>query len=197
MATKYAPYLFLACVVSSGASLFGYLWFTQDKEDPLPGPSGQELPKGRYVKLVQTVAQDTELTGLDDINKIIQFAELEVFAPGSADNLALGKTGSASTEKSGFPLSALVDGDSLTFASTHGREVDEFDYLQIDLGSVQEIEKIKIKNRDGPARALRRAIGVKAVILGEDGQTVITETPAIDIEAITYTFTFPGTAWVL
>lgn len=190
--------LLMLCISSSfGAGAAYLIYGNQDKEDPLPGPSGQELPKGRYVKLVQTVAQDTELTGLDDINKIIQFAELEVFAPGSADNLALGKTGSASTEKSGFPLSALVDGDSLTFASTHGREVDEFDYLQIDLGSVQEIEKIKIKNRDGPDRALRRAIGVKAVILGEDGQTVITETPAIDIKAITYTFTFPGTAWVV
>ena len=71
---------------------------------------------------------------------------------------------------------------------------DTEDSMLIDLGSVQEIEKIKITNRvDGWKE---RAIGIKVVILGADGTTVIKETPTITTNAATYTFTFPGTAWV-
>jgi hypothetical protein len=87
----------------------------------------------------------------------------------------------------------LVDGNMTNFAHTKGRTAEEIDYLQVDLGSVQEIEKIKITNRTSCCQ--KRAIGVKAVILGADGTTVIKETAAITTEAATYTFTFPGTAW--
>ena len=66
--------------------------------------------------------------------------------------------------------------------------------MLIDLGSVQEIEKIKITNRVDCCS--ERAIGIKAVILGADGTTVIKETTAITTDAATYTFTFPGTTWV-
>ena len=153
------------------------------------------LPSGQYVKLVHTVAQDNSAAGnVDDKNKILNLAELEVFAKGGTTSLAAGKTVTGSSEYSStHGYINLVDGNMTNFAHTVGRTAEEIDYLQVDLGSVQEIEKIKITNRTSCCQ--KRAIGVKAVILGADGTTVIKETPAITTNAATYTFTFPGTAW--
>jgi len=153
------------------------------------------LPSGQYVKLVHTVGQDTSAAGnADDKNKILNLAELEVFAKGGTTSLAAGKTVTGSSEYSStHGYINLVDGNMTNFAHTVGRTAEEIDYLQVDLGSVQEIEKIKITNRTSCCQ--KRAIGVKAVILGADGTTVIKETPEITTEAATYTFTFPGTAW--
>jgi hypothetical protein len=153
------------------------------------------LPSGQYVKLVHTVAQDNSAAGnADDKNKILNLAELEVFAKGGTTSLAAGKTVTGSSEHSStHGYINLVDGNMTNFAHTKGRTAEEIDYLQVDLGSVQEIEKIKITNRTSCCQ--KRAIGVKAVILGADGTTVIKETPAITTNAATYTFTFPGTAW--
>jgi len=153
------------------------------------------LPSGQYVKLVHTVAQDNSAVGnVDDKNKILNLAELEVFAKGGTTSLAAGKTVTGSSEYSStHGYINLVDGNMTNFAHTVGRTAEEIDYLQVDLGSVQEIEKIKITNRTSCCQ--KRAIGVKAVILGADGTTVIKETAAITTEAATYTFTFPGTAW--
>jgi len=154
------------------------------------------LPSGQYVKLVHTVAQDNSAAGnTDDKNKILNLAELEVFAKDGTTSLAAGKTVTGSSQHSAtHGYINLVDGNMTNFAHTKGRTAEEIDYLQVDLGSVQEIEKIKITNRTSCCK--KRAIGVKAVILGADGTTVIKETPAITTEAATYTFTFPGTAWV-
>ena len=154
------------------------------------------LPSGQYVKLVHTVAQDNSAAGnADDKNKILNLAELEVFAKDGTTSLAAGKTVTGSSQYSAtHGYINLVDGNMTNFAHTKGRTAEEIDYLQVDLGSVQEIEKIKITNRTSCCK--KRAIGVKAVILGADGTTVIKETPAITTEAATYTFTFPGTAWV-
>jgi hypothetical protein len=153
------------------------------------------LPSGQYVKLVHTVAQDNSAAGnTDDKNKILNLAELEVFAVGGTTSLAAGTTVTGSSEYSStHGYINLVDGNMTNFAHTKGRTAEEIDYLQVDLGSVQEIEKIKITNRTSCCQ--KRAIGVKAVILGADGTTVIKETPAITTNAATYTFTFPGTAW--
>jgi hypothetical protein len=152
------------------------------------------LPSGQYVKLVHTVGQDTSAAGNDDDkNKILNLAELEVFAKGGTTSLAAGKTVEAANFHPAGPLGNLVDGNFTNFGHTLGRTPDDFDAMTVDLGSVQEIEKIKITNRTGCCQ--KRAIGVKAVILGADGTTVIKETPAITTEAATYTFTFPGTAW--
>jgi hypothetical protein len=152
------------------------------------------LPSGQYVKLVHTVGQDTSAAGNDDDkNKILNLAELEVFAKGGTTSLAAGKTVEAANFHPAGPLGNLVDGNFTNFGHTLGRTPDDFDAMTVDLGSVQEIEKIKITNRSDCCK--QRAIGVKAVILGADGTTVIKETPAITTEAATYTFTFPGTAW--
>ena len=153
------------------------------------------LPSGQYVKLVHTVAQDNSAAGnADDKNKILNLAELEVFAKGGTTSLAAGKTVTGTSLAAGYPGTNLVDGNMTNLAHTFGRAADVLDEFLVDLGSVQEIEKIKITNRTDCCQ--KRAIGVKAVILGADGTTVIKETPAITTNAATYTFTFPGTAWV-
>ena len=152
------------------------------------------LPSGQYVKLVHTVAQDNSAAGnADDKNKILNLAELEVFAKGGTTSLASSKTVTGTSLAAGYPGTNLVDGNMTNFAHTWGRAADVLDEFLVDLGSVQEIEKIKITNRVDCCQ--KRAIGVKAVILGADGTTVIKETAAITTEAATYTFTFPGTAW--
>jgi hypothetical protein len=152
------------------------------------------LPSGQYVKLVHTVGQDTSAAGnADDKNKILNLAELEVFAKGGTTSLASSKTVTGTSLAAGYPGTNLVDGNMTNFAHTWGRAADVLDEFLVDLGSVQEIEKIKITNRVDCCQ--KRAIGVKAVILGADGTTVIKETPEITTEAATYTFTFPGTAW--
>tara|TARA_B100000795_G_scaffold64632_1_gene43737 strand:- start:28 stop:609 length:582 start_codon:yes stop_codon:yes gene_type:complete len=143
------------------------------------------LPSGQYVKLVHTnVPTDT----------VINLAELEVFAKAGTTNLAAGKTVTSSAFHPAGPLPHLVDGVMTNFAHTYNEIAATGDSMLIDLGSVQEIEKIKITNRVDCCQ--ERAIGIKVVILGADGTTVVKETPAITTNAATYTFTFPGTAWV-
>jgi hypothetical protein len=158
------------------------------------GGGGVPIPSGQYVKLVHTVAQDNSAAGnADDKNKILNLAELEVFGKGGTTSLAAGKTVTGTSLAAGYPGANLVDGNMTNFAHTWGRAADVLDEFLVDLGSVQEIEKIKITNRTSCCQ--KRAIGVKVVILGADGTTVIKETPAITTEAATYTFTFPGTTW--
>ena len=153
------------------------------------------LPSGQYVKLVHTVAQDNSAAGnADDKNKILNLAELEVFAEDGTTSLTDDIRGiEAANFHPAGPLGNLIDGNFTNFAHTLGRTADDFDAITVDLGSVKEIGKIKITNRTSCCQ--KRAIGVKAVILGADGTTVIKETAAITTEAATYTFTFPGTAW--
>ena len=186
--------MMVCCSSSSAAMMMG-----GGEETPAAaagaGAAAATLPSGQYVKLVHTVAQDNSAAGnADDKNKILNLAELEVFAKGGTTSLAAGKTVTGTAFKIGhFPGTNLVDGNMTNFAHTFGRAADVLDEFLVDLGSVQEIEKIKITNRTNCCQ--KRAIGVKAVILGADGTTVIKETAAITTEAATYTFTFPGTAW--
>jgi len=191
--------LMMVCCSSSSAAMMMGGDGDDDKKKKAAGagaktPVVPTLPSGQYVKLVHTVGQDTSAAGNDDDkNKILNLAELEVFAKGGTTSLAAGKTVEAANFHPAGPLGNLVDGNFTNFGHTLGRTPDDFDAMTVDLGSVQEIEKIKITNRVDCCQ--KRAIGVKAVILGADGTTVIKETPEITTEAATYTFTFPGTAW--
>jgi hypothetical protein len=186
-------------MVVCSSSLAAVMMMGGEEETPTPsttsaGPAAPTIPSGQYVKLVHTVAQDNSAAGnADDKNKILNLAELEVFAPGGTTSLAAGKTVEAANFHPAGPLPNLVDGNMGNFAHTLGRTADDYDAMTVDLGSVQEIEKIKITNRVGCCQ--ERAKGIKAVILGADGTTVVKETPAITTKAATYTFTFPGTAW--
>ena len=161
-------------------------------------PSGP--PKGRYVKLEQTVAYDANATkdngtagDVNDINRIINLAELEVFDANDT-NLAAGKTVTGSSQHSStHGFIRLTDGNKTNMAHTKGRTEEEIDYLQVDLGSEQEIKKLVITNRTTSSK--NRAIGIKAVILADDGTTVVQETPTIAVMADTYTLTFPENTW--
>ena len=185
----------LMMVCCSSSSMASMMMGGETIEETKPVETEPTLPSGQHVKLVHTTAQDNSAEGnVDDKNMILNLAELEVFAKGGTTSLAAGKTVTGSSEYSAtHGYLNLVDGNMTNFAHTKGRTAGEIDYLQVDLGSVQEIEKIKITNRTSCCQ--KRAIGVKAVILGADGTTVIKETPAITTNAATYTFTFPGTTW--
>ena len=185
----------LMMVCCSSSSMASMMMGGETIEETKPVETEPTLPSGQHVKLVHTVAQDNSAAGnVDDKNMILNLAELEVFAKGGTTSLAAGKTVTGSSEYSAtHGYLNLVDGNMTNFAHTKGRTAEEIDYLQVDLGSVQEIEKIKITNRTSCCK--NRAIGVKAVILGADGTTVVKETPAISTAADTYTFTFPGTTW--
>ena len=165
------------------------------------GAAAATLPSGQYVRLEQTIAYDasamrddgTTAGNDDDKHRILNLAELEVFAKGGTTSLAAGKTVTGTALAANFPGANLVDGNMTNFAHTWARDATVKDEFTADIGSVQEIEKIKITNRVDCCK--NRAIGIKAVILGADGTTVVKETPAISTTADTYTFTFPGTAW--
>jgi hypothetical protein len=191
----------LLCLCSISSSIAASMGGGETIEETTPVVP--TLPSGQHVKLIASAAQDpsamrddgTTAGNVDDTNEIINLAELEVFAKGGTTSLAAGKTVTGSSEYSAtHGYLNLVDGNMTNFAHTKGRTAGEIDYLQVDLGSVQEIEKIKITNRTSCCK--NRAIGIKAIILGADGTTVVKETPAITTMADTYTFTFPGTAWV-
>ena len=180
----------ICCSSSSAAMMMG------GGETPSPSPSGgtPAPPKGRHIKLVHVVAYDESAEGnVDDKNKIINLAELEVFDT-SGTNLAAGKTVSGSSEYSStHGYINLTDGNKTNFAHTKGRTVEEIDYLQVDLGAEKEIKKLVITNRTSCCK--NRAVGVKAVILAADGTTVIKETPTISTVADTYTLIFPENTW--
>ena len=172
-------------VVCSSSVAAAMMMGGEEKEDPVvpKTPVVPTLPSGQYVKLVHTVMAE-----------VINLAELEVFAKAGTTNLAAGKTVTSSAFHPAGPLPHLVDGNMTNFAHTMNEVADTGDSMLIDLGSVQEIEKIKITNRVDCCT--ERAKGIKAVILGADGTTVIKETAVITTDAATYTFTFPGTTWV-
>ena len=192
----------LMMVCCSSSSMASMMMGGETTEETKPVETEPTLPSGQHVKLIASAAQDpsamrddgTTAGNVDDTNEILNLAELEVFAKGGTTSLAAGKTVTGSSEYSAtHGYLNLVDGNMTNFAHTKGRTAEEIDYLQVDLGSVQEIEKIKITNRTSCCK--NRAIGVKAVILAADGTTVVKETPAITTKADTYTFTFPGTTW--
>ena len=186
--------LSVCCISSSVAA--GMMGGGEATEDPTTTTSTEpSLPKGQYVRLEHTVAHDANAEGNDDDkHKIINLAELEVFAKDGTTSLAASKTVEAANFHPAGPLPNLTDGNFSNFAHTLGRDVNEIDKMTVDLGSENEIEKIKITNRVDCCK--HRAQGIKAVILAADGTTVVKETPAITTTADTYTFTFPdSTTW--
>ena len=184
--------LSVCCLSSSFAA--GAMRGEKPVEDPMT-TSEPSYPKGRYVILENIVSHDANAEGNDDDkHKIINLAEVEVFAPGGTTSLAAGKPVDGTMFRSNFPGSNFVDGNFTNFGHTWGRDESVHDQIKIDLGSEQEIGKIKITNRVDCCK--HRAIGINALILAADGKTVVKRTPTITTTADTYTFTFPdSTAW--
>lgn len=188
--------LMLMCLFLT-ASLFT-LTKSSDSEKETSSKATEEVepdqPSGQYVKLIHTVAYDENAEGnIDDKNRIINLAELEVF-DASGKNLAANKSVTGSSE---YPAphvwSNLTDGNKTNFAHTYGRTPSEYDSMTVDLGAVKEIKKIVITNRTSCCKP--RAKGVKIVIYDADGTTVVKETPAISTVADVYTLTFPENVW--
>jgi len=188
--------LSMCCISSSiAASMMGGGETVEETKPAETTPVVPTLPSGRYVLLENIRSYDASSKGNDDDkHKIINLAEVEVFAKGGTTSLAAGKPVDGTMFRSeSFPGSNFVDGNFTNFGHTWGRDESVHDQIKIDLGSVQEIEKIKITNRVDCCKD--RAQGIKALILAADGTTIVKDTPAITTTADTYTFTFPGTTW--
>jgi len=167
---------------------------------PTPGPSPGPSPgpvvipgiTGRYVKLIHTVAYDPDIPGNDENKHAnINFAELEVFDM-NGNNIAFSKSVSGSSFRGSAAGWKLVDGEIENFAQTNSRDETENDYMMVDLDSIYEIKKIKITNRE---EYDIKIVGVKLLIIDEDGNTVLKETPEIKTGANVHTITFPENVW--
>lgn len=147
---------------------------------------------GRYVKLEHTIAYDADIVGNnEDKHANINFAELEVFDM-DGNNIALNQRVSGSPFRGGGQGWKLVDGDFATIAQTLSTDKTEKDFLLVDLDRSHEIKKIIITNRSDYTN---RIIGVKVLIVNEDGNTVVKETPVISTSSRTHTLTFPENEW--
>jgi len=150
--------------------------------------SGPTLPVGRYVRITQTVAYDANATGnVDDKNKIINVAELEVFDENdkliSSNTPVTGSSEYSATH--GFKN--LTDGDMTNFAHTKGRTEGEIDYMQLDLGADKKVKKVVVTNRTSCCKS--RIKGVKIMVIASD-QSTKGETPVITGENDKYTYDF-------
>ena len=143
--------MMVCCSSSSMASMM----MGGGEETPAAGAAGAgaaaaTLPSGQYVRLEQTIAYDasamlddgTTAGNDDDKHRILNLAELEVFAPGGTTSLVAGKTVTGTALAANFPGANLVDGNMTNFAHTWARDATVKDEFTVDLGSVQEIEKI-------------------------------------------------------
>ena len=139
---------------------------------------------GRYVRLQQTVN-----------NRIINLREIEVYDENNV-NVALNKPVTGDTPAHGsFPYSNLTDGITNTNTNaghTTGYAItgDNYDYVQIDLGSITTVSRIFIYNRTNNTTTRNRAIGIKAILIAANGTTIVKETPTITTGSTTYTLTF-------
>jgi len=116
----------------------------EEEEEPTIGPAPpappapSAPPRGRYVRLEQTVGYDADAEGDQcDKSKVINIAEIEVFDT-NGTNLATDKAVSGSSQESSTNgYFNLTDGIKTNFTQTACLVDDETnDYLQIDLGSV-------------------------------------------------------------
>lgn len=139
---------------------------------------------GRYVRLQQTVN-----------DRIINLREIEVYDENNV-NVALNKPVTGNTPAHGsFPYSNLTDGITNTdtnIGHTTGYQItgDNYDYVQIDLGSITTVSRIFIYNRTDSTTVRNRAIGIKAILIAANGTTIVKETPTITTSSATYTLTF-------
>lgn len=98
------------------------------------GVGTQSVAMGRYVRM--------QLRNVG-YARLLNLAELQVLQSGQ--NIALGKPASESSVfNADFPASKAVDGDATTFAHTY---YELSPWIQVDLGSVQQLDQIVLINR--------------------------------------------------
>ena len=155
---------------------------------PAPAPIKTEegYPNGRFVKVIQTVA-----------DRALILRELEVYDKNDV-NVALNKSVVSNPDHGIQAYGSLTDGiiEHNTYARTRGDIIpgEDFDYFMIDLGALTGIKNVIIRNKGTNNANKDRLKGTKVVILGEDGLTVIAETTVItnrQTDANFTTFTFP------
>ena len=175
-----------------------------DDDDGGSGGSGGSggLPVGRYVRIIQTEATDPNATrddgttagNVDDTNRILNIAEIEVFDKNNT-NLSYQKGVTGSSEYPDPHLWVnLTDGNKTNFAHTLGRIETEYDSMTIDLGGETEISKIVITNRTDCCK--NRIVSAKIEIL-DNANNIVSDTVNIsDMQDIyTYDFTQTNTTW--
>tara|TARA_R110001599_G_scaffold49672_10_gene141703 strand:+ start:195 stop:992 length:798 start_codon:yes stop_codon:yes gene_type:complete len=156
------------------------------------------LPVGRYVRIIQTEATDPNATrddgttagNVDDTNRILNIAEIEVFDKNNT-NLSYQKGVTGSSEYPAPHLWVnLTDGNKTNFAHTLGRIETEYDSMTIDLGGETEISKIVITNRTDCCK--NRIVRAKIEIL-DDANNIVSDTVNISAMQDTYTYDFTQT----
>jgi len=154
---------------------------------PVPIKTEEGYPNGRFVKVIQTVA-----------DRALILRELEVYDKNDV-NVALNKPVVSNPDHGVQAYGSLTDGiiEHNTYARTRGDVIpgEDFDYFMIDLGALTGIKNVIIRNKGTNNANKDRLKGTKVVILGEDGLTVIAETTVItnrQTDANFTTFTFPS-----
>ena len=154
------------------------------------GPTGPVLPKARYVRLTFDEAGGSKTAIAININ------ELRVLDK-SGTNLALNKTATKSSfyaNDAQYDAPKAFDGNEETmFHTNHDTIVD---WIEVDLGSEQEIAKIEISNKFTDAAHAgvtvkdRLKEGGAHVVLKSASNTVVKTTPKITTTAAKYTIDF-------
>ena len=154
---------------------------------PAPIKTKEGYPNGRFVKVIQTVA-----------DRALILRELEVYDKNDV-NVALNKPVVSNPDHGVQAYGSLTDGiiEHNKYARTRGDVIpgEDFDYFMIDLGALTGIKNVIIRNQGTNNANKDRLKGTKVVILGEDGLTVIAETTVItnrQTDANFTTFTFPS-----
>jgi len=186
-------------ISSSGKKCIVDEIYTDDDDDDDGGSGGSGgLPVGRYVRIIQTEATDPNATrddgttagNVDDTNRILNIAEIEVFDKNNT-NLSYQKGVTGSSEYPAPHLWVnLTDGNKTNFAHTLGRIETEYDSMTIDLGGETEISKIVITNRTDCCK--NRIVGAKIEIL-DDANNIVSDTVNISAMQDTYTYDFTQT----
>lgn len=190
----------LANIKAAGTSQIAAIQLETFADDSLPN-KGPGWNNGNFIltELRATLSppQGTQLSGrhvrveLPGVNKILSLAEVEVFANG--ENIARQGTATQSNVAfDGQPLRAIdgnTNGNYFEANSVTHSEVDATDpWWEVDLGSVQRIDKIAVWNRtDGGATTSERLKGAVVKILGED-RSVLWEKTIDDVAK-------PDVAW--
>jgi len=105
-------------------------------------------------------------------NAIINLRELQVYDTNNV-NIALNQpvTGNTPSHAS-YAYSMLTDGitnsdENVGHSTGYQIAGDNYDYIQVDLGSMRAITRIVIYNRTATTSVRSRAIGIKVQILAE------------------------------
>jgi hypothetical protein len=161
-----------------------------DKKTGPTGPTGPVLPKARYVRLTFDEAGGAKTAIAININ------ELRVLDK-SGTNLALNKTVTKSSfyaNNAQYDAPNAFDGNEETMFHTQHDEI--VDWIEVDLGSEQEIAKIEISNEF--TEDLHAGIKVKDrlkeggthVVLKNASGSIVKTTPKLTTTAAKYTIDF-------